>query len=92
MKTIDPQQRWKVLRRERMNRKRISPALRCFSASRLPKADSTPIRTTLYDLIGAVNEEIPPQQDELVIEVVLHLLKNRPAKFLEHSWREGGFG
>lgn len=45
-----------------------------------PKA--TPIRTTLYELIEAINEEVPPGKDWVVSEVVLHLLETGQIKLV----------
>jgi hypothetical protein len=55
---------------------------RLFIPKRLsPK--QTAIKTTLYELIGAINEEIPPEDDWLVTDVVLHLLNNPSVKLLK---------
>lgn len=47
--------------------------------------EATPIRTTLYELIEAICEEVPPEEDWVVNEVVLHLLKTGQIKFVDHS-------
>jgi len=36
----------------------------------------TPIRTTLYDLIGTVSEVVQPEENQLVPEIVFDLLKD----------------
>jgi hypothetical protein len=36
---------------------------------------STPIHTTLYDLIAAVEDEVGPQADEAVTATVMHVLR-----------------
>jgi len=43
---------------------------------------SIPVRTTLYDLIEAVNEEVPPQKEGLAIGIVLHLIERGQVRFL----------
>ncbi|MGD9041597.1 MAG: hypothetical protein PVH82_18290 [Desulfobacteraceae bacterium] len=40
------------------------------------------IATTLGELIKAISEEVGPQEDHLVAEVVLHLLETGRIKFL----------
>lgn len=37
-------------------------------------------RTTLYDVIMAINEEVPPEEDALVTETVLHLINTGQIK------------
>jgi hypothetical protein len=44
---------------------------------------SLPIRTTLYDLVAAINEVIGPDEEDLVPAVVAHLLQ---------TYRVTGFG
>jgi len=39
--------------------------------------------TTLYELIASINEEIPPNKDWLVVDIVLDLLKTGKIRFLE---------
>jgi len=34
------------------------------------------VQTTLYDLIEAVSEVVPPEEEQLLAEVVSHLIKN----------------
>ncbi len=36
----------------------------------------TTVQTTLYDLVAAVNEVVPPEDEQLVAEVVSHLIRN----------------
>jgi hypothetical protein len=50
----------------------ISQALTTARPSCSP---ALPIRTTLYDLIAAINEVIGPDEEELVPAVVAHLLR-----------------
>lgn len=40
------------------------------------------ITTTLGELIGAINEELEPEEDHLVAKVVLHLLETGRIKFM----------
>ena len=42
---------------------------------------STAMTTTLYDLIEAVNEEVPPEKDGLAIGIVLHLIERGKVRF-----------
>ena len=43
------------------------------------------IKTTLYDLIAAINSEVKPEEDHLVVATVVHLLKTGRLKFLKES-------
>jgi hypothetical protein len=45
------------------------------------------IMSTLGDLIEAIEEEVEPQEDHLVAEVVLHLLETRRIRFLNTMGR-----
>lgn len=40
------------------------------------------ITTTLVQLIEAINEEVEPEEDHLVAEVMLHLLESGRIRFL----------
>jgi hypothetical protein len=40
------------------------------------------IKTTLGELIKAISEEVEPEEDHLVAEVILHLLETGRIKFL----------
>ena len=40
------------------------------------------ITTTLGELIGAINEEVEPEEHHLVAEVILHVLETGRIKFL----------
>lgn len=42
----------------------------------MSQPELTPIRTTLYDLIETVSEEVQPEENQLVPEIVLDLLKD----------------
>jgi hypothetical protein len=44
-------------------------------------AESTTIETTLYDLIAAVSAEAGPDEDELILATVVHLLNSGQARF-----------
>jgi hypothetical protein len=39
------------------------------------------IHTTLYDLIAAINSEVTPEEDHLVVATVMHLLQTGRVKF-----------
>ena len=43
---------------------------------------STTITTNLYELIEAVQNQVGPENDELVIATVMHILRSRRATFL----------
>jgi hypothetical protein len=43
---------------------------------------TTTIKTSLYELIEAISEEVKPGEDELVAETVLHLFETGQAKFI----------
>jgi hypothetical protein len=45
-------------------------------------ATSSAIRTTLYDVIGAIQDEAGPADDELVVASVIHLLRSGRITFL----------
>ena len=45
-----------------------------FSTAKTEHSGSTTIETTLYELIGAINEHVQPGEDLLVVETVLHLI------------------
>ncbi|MBW1692109.1 MAG: hypothetical protein JRG73_19215 [Deltaproteobacteria bacterium] len=40
------------------------------------------IKTTLYELIETINEEVHPGEDSLVTEVVVHLLDSEKIKYI----------
>jgi len=42
----------------------------------------TAVKTTLYELIGAINDAVQPGEDWLVVETVLDLFDTGQAKFL----------
>jgi hypothetical protein len=44
--------------------------------------DTTPIVTTLYDLITTLNEEVEPWEDDLVTDTIAHLCKTGKLRFL----------
>lgn len=47
--------------------------------------ESFMIKTTLYDLIDAISREVSPEEEELVIATVVHLLKSGRARFLDEK-------
>jgi hypothetical protein len=47
------------------------------------KPEST-VRTTLYELIQAINEQVPPEEDGLVAGIVLHMLASGQIKFIHN--------
>lgn len=44
-------------------------------------ASHTTIRTTLYDLIEAIHTEVGPEDDDLVVTTVMHLMATGRMKF-----------
>jgi hypothetical protein len=48
------------------------------------KKDTVIIRTTLYDLIEAINSEVSPDEEELVVATVLHLLRSGRIRFVRN--------
>jgi ribosomal protein L17 len=46
------------------------------------------IKTTLYDLIGAVQEVLPREEEKMVTLVVRHLLNRTPVRYQNAS---GGY-
>ena len=48
------------------------------------KQKSTPITTNLYELIEAVQNQVGPGNDELVVATVMHILRAGRATFLYH--------
>ena len=52
------------------------------------------LKTTLYDLIESILEELNEDEAKLTVQVVLYMLKSNEAKFINHVqksqevWRE----
>ena len=63
----------------------FSNMVKAFWTKGLEGQEATSIRTTLYDLSETICEEVPPEEDWVVSQVVLHLLKIGQIKFFEHS-------
>ena len=42
----------------------------------------SPIRTTLYDLIEAVQDEVEPNEERMIADVVMHLLATGQVRFI----------
>jgi hypothetical protein len=45
-------------------------------------SDPTSIMTTLYELVGALNAEVDPEDDALVTAAVVHLMNAHRARFV----------
>ena len=45
------------------------------------------IRTTLYDLIEAIHDEVAPEEEGLVIATMMHLLSTGRIRFLREEER-----
>jgi hypothetical protein len=52
------------------------------STRELAQPEFATVTTTLGELISTINEEVEPQEDRLVAEIVLHLLETRRIRFL----------
>lgn len=46
---------------------------------------STTITTNLYELIEAVQNQVGPEEDELVVATVMYILRARRATFLHNT-------
>jgi len=58
--------------------------VKTFQTRRLAYQNAAPIRTTLYELIEAICEEVPPEENWVVNEVVLHLLRTGQIRLVGH--------
>jgi len=65
----------------------MEPRKGTIGRSEETRLKSGPIETTLYDLIGAVQEVLPQEEEKMVTMVVCHLLNRTPARF--HSVSRG---
>lgn len=46
------------------------------------RPQSTPITTSLYELVEALQDEVGPENDDLVVATVMYLLRSQRIKFL----------
>jgi hypothetical protein len=46
---------------------------------------STTITTNLYELMEAVQNQVGPENDELVVAIVMYILRTRRAAFLHNT-------
>ena len=46
------------------------------------RPQSTPITTSLYELVEALQDEVGPENDDLVVATVMYLLRSHSIKFL----------
>jgi hypothetical protein len=44
--------------------------------------ESLTLKTTLYDLIESIYEELKDDEADLIVQIVLHMLKSTRAKFI----------
>ena len=44
--------------------------------------ESLTLKTTLYDLIESINEELKEDETDLMVQIVSHMLKSTRAKFI----------
>ena len=56
-----------------------------FETAETAASDQTPIVTTLYDLIAALQEEVEPWEDDLVTSAVADLCNSRRLHFVDLS-------
>ena len=55
---------------------------KAFNSLESARPAVTPIKTNLYELIEAIDEEMEPGEEWLVAKTVLHLIDTGNAKFL----------
>jgi hypothetical protein len=60
----------------------MQPNLGMSLGKRWASVPSMPIRTTLYELVKSVSEEVPEEEDHLVAQVITQLLQGKRVKFL----------
>jgi hypothetical protein len=48
--------------------------------------EPTTVKTTLYELVEAISDEVEPGEDDLIIATVVHLLNSGRVKFTG-DWR-----
>lgn len=60
----------------------MQQAVQAFQLLDPTNAELTTITTTLRDLIGAIQEEVEPEEDHLIAEVVLDLVDTGRIRFL----------
>ena len=48
---------------------------------------STPVETTLYDLIAALSDELRPEEEELVVPILVDLMNSGQLKFVDGERR-----
>ena len=48
------------------------------------------VKTTLYELIEAIGQEVKPGEDELVEETVMHLFDTGQVRFLDDAFEVKG--
>jgi predicted DNA-binding protein len=59
-----------------------------FSPAERIHLELSTTKTTLYELIDAINAEVQPGEDQLVAEVVLHLIETGQAQLLDVDCNE----
>jgi hypothetical protein len=63
---------------------RMRQSSNAFSRSKAPETKSVTVTTTLGNLIAALNERVKPEEDDLVPQIVIHLIKTGQIKFHEY--------
>jgi hypothetical protein len=56
-----------------------------FETQKRPESESTPVTTTLYDLIEAMQEEASSEADDFVVTAVTELLRTGRIAFLRRQ-------
>ncbi len=56
--------------------------MKSVAESQPPSSSRNVIRTTLYDLVDAVNQAVGPEHEELVVAIVAHVLEKYQGKFV----------
>ncbi len=69
----------------------MNPIAKEFCRKPAPSRSAT-IQTTLYDLVRAISEKIPPEEDALVADIVTHLLVKGKAKYVAGGGQNQGKG
>jgi len=60
----------------------IAEDLVAFETAEMATSEQTPIVTTLYDLIAALQEEVEPWEDDLVTSAVADLCNSKRLHFI----------
>jgi len=56
-----------------------------YSQHETEHKDKIVTKTTLYDLIKAINDDLPEEEDHVVTEIILDLLDKERIRLLNHN-------